>query len=246
MTTDINSHMPLKEIVSFAMDEVQSSEAAFDRYWLLAFRALVKLKISMAAEPATVRMPVSPNKTVPFPPGSITWTKIGVLNDHGELSSLKINRGLTTWKDTNPNRLSQIGNADIQSGLPFLLDSPYFFNYYQNGVFQPLFGVGGGLIQYGSCTVDEENRVVVLEPDFRYDHIFFEGIFAPEKNGDYTVPITLLEPIVAFIKWKDKKGTREEFISESIEARRSMPKKRMSLQVINQVLRESEAMKLRS
>ena len=48
-----------------------------------------------------------------------------------------------------------------------------------------IFGIGGGLIQYGSCRVDEENRVVILDEHFKYEQIIFECIVSPEKNGDY-------------------------------------------------------------
>jgi hypothetical protein len=183
--------------------------------------------------------------TVNFPSGCISWTKIGILNNNNEVSTLRINNALTTFKDTNPNRQSYL-TADITDGFPLLLNSPYYINYFYDGVYQPLFGSGGGLIQYGSCRVDEENRVVILDEYFQYDHIIFECIVSPEKNGDYTVPIGCLEAVISFIKWKSKNGSREDYISDKINARRRMPKKRVTLQEINQVLRESEAQKLRS
>jgi hypothetical protein len=85
-----------------------------------------------------------------------------------------------------------------------------------------------------------------LAPDFRFDSIILEYISSPEKNGDYQVPIIAQEAIISFIKWKSKQGSRDEYIAEKINARRRMPNKKVSLQRINQILRESEAMKLRS
>jgi hypothetical protein len=54
------------------------------------------------------------------------------------------------------------------------------------------------------------------------------------------------EAVISFIKWKLKMGTREEFYAAVVEGRRSLPKKKIELQTINQVIRESQAMKLRS
>lgn len=245
MPTDITQYVPLKTIISYCIDETNESIGSFDKCWILGFRALVDLFLDVIAEALTVRLPVSGNKTVAFPSDYISWVKIGILNEIGEVSTLKINNALTTFKDTNPNRLEQI-NGDINDAAPLLLGSPFYLNYYYNNTYQPLFGVGGGLIQYGECRVDDENNLIVLPPDFRFDSIILEYISSPQKNGDYTVPIVAQEAIIAFIKWKSKTGSRDEYYAAKVEARRRMPKKKVHLQQINQVLRESEGQKLRS
>lgn len=245
MSTDIKLYVPLKTIVSYTLDETDQSMGTFDKHWILAFRALVDMLFEVTAEPITLRLPVNGNKTVDFPSDYLMWTKIGILTDKGEVSTLRINNALTTFKDNNPNRLTQI-KGDIDEGLPLLINSPFYVNYFYDGMYQPLFGVGGGLIQFGGCRVDENNKVVILEPDFKYTSIIFEYISSPQKNDDYTVPLTAQEAIIAFIKWKAKSGPRTEYYAAKVEARRRMPKKKVTLQGISQVLRESEAMKLRS
>lgn len=236
-------YISLKTIVSFFLDETGKSGGDFDSAWLLAFRAMDKLNYSFAAEPKTVRIPVSGNKTVPFPSDYRSWSKIGILNDNGEVTTLKINNALTTFRDTNPNRLSQI-NGDVSDALPLLTGNPFFINYYYNGAYMPLFGFRGGLIQYGECKVDDANNVIVLPPDFKYDSIILEYISAPEKDADFQVRDSLKEAIIAFIKWKMKLGTREEFYAEAVEARRTLPGKKFTLQNFNQIIRESNGMKL--
>lgn len=245
MSNEIQSLVPLKTIVSYTLDECGKSDGDFDSFWVLAFRCLVDLLYDVTAQPETFRIPVNANKTANFPSGCISWTKIGILDDKGQVSTLRINNALTTFKDTNPNRLTQL-TTDINDSIPVILNVPFYVNYYYDGVYQPLFGIGGGLIQYGSCRVDEENRVVILDEDFKYNQIIFECIVSPEKNGDYRVPLACQEAVIAFIKWKAKQGTRQEYMAEKIGARRRMPKKKATLQVINQVIRESEAQKLRS
>lgn len=245
MSTDIQRFITLKSIVAFTLDELKKSQADFDRYWIFAFRVLTELMFDISGEPITVRLPVNPNNTCNIPGDCISWVKIGILNNNNEVSTLRINNALTTFKDANPNRQTYL-TADITDGFPLLLNSPYYINYFYDGVYQPLFGSGGGLVQYGSCRVDEVNNVIILDEYFQYDHVIFEYISSPEKNGDYTVPLAVRECVIAFIKWKDKQGTYQEYIAEKINARRRMPKKKVTLQEINQVLRESEAFKLRS
>lgn len=243
--TDITPYVPLKQVVSYFLDQYDKSMGDFDKAWIMAFRALVALGFQISFEPVTVRLPVSGNKTVKFPADCISWTKIGIVNNVGEVSSLKINNALTTYGDTSPNRLGQL-TPDVQSAIPEMLGHPYFFNYYDNGLYYNLFGVGGGLIQYGSCRVDDKNRVVVLEPDFGYSSIIFEYISSPEKNGDYTIQIQLQEAVIAFIEWKFKLNTDQNFYARTIEAQRTLPGKKVTLQTINQVIREPNGMKLRS
>lgn len=243
--TDITQYVPLKTVVSYCIDETNESIGSFDRCWVLGFRALVDMLFDVTAEALTVRLPVSGNKTVSFPSDFLSWVKIGVLNENGEVSTLKINNALTTYKDTNPNRIERL-TADITDAAPLLLGSPFYLNYYYNNTYAPLFGVGGGLIQYGECRVDDRNNLIILAPDFRFDSIILEYISSPEKNGDYQVPIIAQEAIIAFIKWKSKQADRLEYIAEKTNARRRMPKKKVSLQRVNQVIRESETMKLRS
>lgn len=245
MPTDIQQYIPLKTIVSYMIDETNESIGSFDRAWVLGFRALVDMLFDVTAEALTVRLPVSGNQTVTLPSDYLSWIKIGILNTNGEVSTLKINNALTTYKDTNPTRLEKL-TSDISDAVPLLLGSPFYLNYYYNNTYQPLFGVGGGLIQYGECRVDDKNNIIVLSPDFRFTSIILEYISSPEKNGDYQVPIIAQEAIISFIKWKSKQGTYLEYIADKTNARRRMPKKKVSMQQINQVLRESEAQKLRS
>jgi hypothetical protein len=243
--TDVGVYTPLKQIVAYTLDELDKSNADFDKCWILSFRAMVAMNFSIAGQPVTVRLPVLGNKTVAFPANCLSWTKIGILNDKGEINTLKVNTALTNFRDVNPNRLADL-TPDINNSIQSLPLIPYYSNFYYGGNYYQLFGLGNGLVTYGECNVDEKNRVVILPPDFRYDHIMFECIDCPEKNNDYQVFTCLQEAIIAFIKWKLKAGSRDDFIAAQTEGRRSLPKKKMILQTFNQVIRESESFKLRS
>lgn len=245
MATDIGRYVPLKTIVSYACDELDKSIGDFDKMWLLAFRGLVKSGFSVAFEPKTVRLPISGNKTVAFPNDYLSWTKIGILNANGEISTLKINTGLTTYRDANPNRLQQL-TPDINDNINGILNAPFYYNYYYNGGYNTLYGVGTGLQQFGECTVDEVNGLIVLSPYYQYQDVMLEYLSSPEKDDDYQVPTVLQETIIAFIKWKLKLGDANSYYAELTEARRSLPKKKVTLQGISQVIRESEAQKVRS
>lgn len=245
MGSDIDYYTSLQSIVSMTLDANGKSDGDQDQAWIIGLRGLTDLNYEFSGQVVTVRIPKNANQTFSFPPGVLSWTKVGLLNERGETVTIKINNGLTKWRDLNPNRLELL-TPDINNSIGALTATPLFLNYYYNGNYVNLFGVGNGLIQYGDCRVDEENRVIVCPPNFRYDHVLFEFLSAPQKQEDYIVPTALQEAVIAFIEWKLKLAPRELYIAAKTEARRRMPNKKVTLQQINQVVRESQSMKLRS
>lgn len=231
----------IKRVVALFLDQYNKSDGDQDQAYLLAWRGLEKLHYNISAEPKTLRLPVNSNKTVYFPADYIRWVKIGIMNQNGEINTLRVNRALTTFRDNNPNRLQAL-TPDIVDGWVNGANVPYM-NYFNNGFYQPLYGVGyAGVVTYGSCTIDEINNVVILNPNFQYDSILFEYISSPEKDADYLVDVRLREAIIAFIAWKLKLGTRQEFYGEAIEARRTI--KPINFQSFEQTIRLNEKMTL--
>ena len=246
MDTDIDYYTSLSSIVSYCLDANKMSDGDQDAAWLIGLRGLVDLNYEISASPLTVRIPLNANKTASFPPGVLSWTKVGLLNENGETVTLKINKSLTKWRDLNPNRIELL-TPDINNGIGALTATPLFLNYYYNGNYVNLFGVGNGLIQYGECRVDETNRVIIMPPNFQYDHVMFEFISSPQKqNDDYMVLTSMQEAVIAFIEWKLKIAPRELYYAAATIARRRMPNKKVTLQQINDVVRCSSGMKLRA
>lgn len=245
MATDIDYYTPLSTIISYFLDANNKSDGDSDQAWLIGLRALTDLNYEFAGQVITVRLPKNANQTCSFPAGVLSWTKVGLLNENGQTVTIKVNNSFTKWRDLNPNRLELL-TPDINNSIGALTATPLFLNYYYNGNYINLFGVNNGLIQYGECRVDEENRVIILSPHFRYDHVMFEYLSAPQKQEDYMVPTALQEAVIAFIEWKLKLAPRDMYIAAKTEARRRMPNKKVTLQQISQVVRESDSMKLRS
>lgn len=238
-------YVPLKRVVTYFLDQYNLPHDEMDKAWVISFRALQDLNQQIAAEPKTLRIPVSGNKTVPFPVDYLSWTKIGILDANGEVSTLKINNAISKLNDNSPNRIARL-TPDIANSLPILANNPIFYNYYYNGVYQTLYGVGGGLVQYGECTVDNNNRVIVLSPNFQYDSIILEYLSSPQDDNDYEVQMVLQEAIIAFIEWKWKLQPRELYYAAAVAARRTLPGKKVSLQRFAATVRESSGFYLKS
>lgn len=217
----------------------------FRRAWVLAFRGLEALNQSIAAEPKSARLPVQANKTVELPDDYVALSKIGVVNGSGEVVSLRLNTGLSIFRDNNPDRLTQLA-SELGSNEPVVIPQNMYLNYCDNGSMYHIYGAGGGLITYGDYRLDEKNNVIVLDPQFQYGDVIIEYISNPQEDGDYFVPSCLTEAIIAFIEWKLKENTEQNFYARVIEGRRSLPNDRVTLQTIHQVLRETGGQYLKS
>ena len=242
--SEINKWVDLKTVVSYAIDEMDKNYADFDKAWILGLRALVEMNFDVSAEPKTVRIPMNGNKTATIPSDCISWSKIGILDNRGSISTLKINNALTTWMDNSPDRIQKIGMSQVNDSVGALVGAAQYLNYYYQGNYVNLFGVGGGLIQYGECRVDDKNNIIIMPENFQHDSILLEYISSPERDGDYKVELRFQEAVIAFIKWKMKQGAREEYYAAVTAGRRRGGKKKVTLQTINQVLRMDTGMHL--
>ncbi len=247
MSSDLGKYVELKRIVSYCLDQHDLNyQRYFDKCWVLAFRGMVDIGFNMSFEPKTIKLPLNGNQTATFPNDYIAWSKIGLQDANGGINTLKINNSLTTYADNSPNRIEKIEDLQVNDSIGILTDTPAYLNYYYNGGYENLFGVGNGVITHGQCRVDEKNNLIIFPPDFRYDSVLFEYISSPQRDGDYQVETLLQEALIAFIEWKLKLGTDRDYYGRCVEARRRMNNKKITLQTINQVIRESNGMKLRA
>ena len=219
------------------LDQYDKSIGDADKVWIIAFRGLEDMHFNISAEPKTVRLPINGNNTVTLPADYVAWVKIGIMDNLGQVSTLRINNSLTTFRDNNPNRLDLL-TADVNSGWGGSNLNMPFLNFYYNGVYTPLFGIGGGLIQFGECRVDEKNNVIVLPSDYRFDSLLLEYISCPERDDDYMVDRRLREPLITFIAWKLKLDTDTNYYARLVEARRKITP--VHLQTFNQIIRENQ------
>ncbi len=199
---------------------------------------MLDIGYNISFEPKSIRIPINGNMTATLPSDYVKWTKIGVLNASGEVSTLKVNTSLTLFRDNNPNRLSAISPDIPDSDYSSLILSPYFLNYYFGNYYSPLFGLGGGLIQYGECKVDEANGVIVLSPTYSFPDVLLEYISNPQMDGDYQIETVAQEAVIAFLNWKFKTGNEQDYYLRLIEARRKM--KPITLQELQQGIRENQ------
>lgn len=244
MSTDVLPYTALKTIVAMALDEETKSFADFDKCWVFAFRGLVHMHYQTMAQPKTLRVVLEGNKTAIFPVDCLTVHKVGLINNNGELETLYVNNNLTTYKDTRVDRIENL-TADVTDEINSNNSVP-FYNFYNGGHCYNLWGLRRGVVTHGDCRIDEENRIILLDPQFSYDAVMVEYLPSPQRDDDYQVPTYYMEAIIAFVRWKLKLAPAQEFYGAWTAARRCQPNKKINLTKFNQTFRESTGMKLRS
>lgn len=223
--------IPIMEVVAQFLDEYEKGVGDEDKAWGFGFRGLELMHFNTAAEPKTVMLPLLGNKTAHFPSDCVQWSKVGIRGENGQLLTLIVNNALTTYRDLMPDRLSTL-TADVNNGV----GSNVWLNWYEGGIYQPLYGVGFGVENFGECRVDEKNDLIIFNPDFKYSGVLFEYICCPEKDSDYKVDRRLRESLITFIAWKFKLASRKDFYATYEEGDRMMHP--FNAQEWNQLVRE--------
>lgn len=195
--------VPLEEPLTAYLSESEQSQHKYYKCWQLAFRAMRDLGIDSFYPIKSQKLPVNANKTVTLPNDYIKYTKIGVLNQNGEVATLKRNPNLTFYADQLPDRLEK--NHDDTLLTTFLPDNApfYYWNYYDGDTWCNLYGIPSGSVEFGSFNISEAEGVVVLSNFFPYDYLIIEYLAVPSDNGKYFIPQEFYEAVIAFIRWKD-------------------------------------------
>jgi hypothetical protein len=172
-----------------------------------------------------VRLPVNSNMTVDLPNDYLNWTKVGVLNDRGEIIPMYYNDKLTTFSDLQTNRIER--TTDDTLGWDEW-NTNTWCNYWNGSSYVNIYGVPSGQPFVGNFKVDTANGVILLNEHFRYDYVMLEYVSSPNENEDYHLPLQFREALIAWLAWKDsnaknikshmmlgdKRDKRHEFYNE--------------------------------
>lgn len=194
-------YIPIEQVVQFYISEANLTDAHFLRLWQIAVRGLEMMGWSFAQEPVTRKLSVLPNLIVELPGDYIEWCKVGVLNDRGEVATLKYNDNLTGYAATESDRTTQA--VGQYSGLDTLSN---FRNFYYNESYVNLLGLPYGTENLGEFKVLQDEGIVILNKDYQYDHIILEYLPSADYNTELLMPVMLREALISWIRWKEKQS----------------------------------------
>lgn len=191
----------LDECVNAYLDESEQSIHKYYKIWQIAFRVMTELGIDFFYQIRTEKIEVAPNFTAQLPPDCLNWTKIGVLNDVGEIIPLKYNDKLTNYAQFSPDRLTKTQDNTLFNF--FLFNTPIWYNFWTGNMFTILYGMPSGAPFVGNFKVDKATGTILLDETFSYSYLMVEYLASPQQGQTYYVPLQFKEALIAGMAWMD-------------------------------------------
>lgn len=204
----------IREIVGQFLNSSEQSSHQFMRLYNMAVWGLkTEFNLDIVGRLVTRIIEVEPNKTAPLPSDYIAYSKLGVLNERGEVVTFKRNSGLSNilyGKNRTPDGTLVRGSVD-----PLLLqcNSPYYYGFYDSDVSYTLFGLNSGTQTIGEYNIDEGSKTIFLSPDNHYTSLVLEYLSSGcyDEDEEFEVPVTAAEAMIAYLRWNNAKDQRKKF-----------------------------------
>lgn len=193
-------YITLDSVILDYLAETEQSQHKYFKLFHLAFRGFEQLGLDFFYQVKSLKLPINSNLTVELPNDYLNWSKVGVLNDRGEIIPLYHNDKLTTYADLSSDRISKtedntLGFGDWGSGA--------WCNYWNGYSYTNIYGVPSGAPFVGSFKVDTINGIILLDEYFSYDYLMLEYVASPMEGVDYYLPVQFREALIAWLAWKD-------------------------------------------
>lgn len=216
---------PLKTIIAEFISSADLSEHQFMRLWNIGVRGMQEFNMDIIGNIKTVLLAVNDNKTVDFPKDFLTLSKLGILNDVGEVVTLTENNNMSTLHQQYVAQLGQLTDVPVidnniiygnPTRFPFL-----WLNYwgYGSDLGYHLYGLQGGTPVIGEYKVDEISKTIYLSDSWPYTTLLMEYLSdGYDCDGqDYMVDVRASEALISYIRWNNAKDLRKKFTTADVE-----------------------------
>lgn len=207
----------LKQIVAELIDSKDSSSHEFRRFYNIGVRGIREFNTDVSGNFSTKLIDVNANKTAELPCDYITYSKMGVINEKGEIVTLRSNPQLSNYNDgriLKEDRFEDVPSIGTISAPAIPYNYPYiYYNFFVSNQSFNLFGIGGGGQDVGQYKIDEECGIIILSPNFRYEKILLEylGDGLDRETDDYMVDSRVSEALLAYMRWKSALDLPKKF-----------------------------------
>lgn len=193
--------IPIDECINSYISESEQSIHKFYKLWQLSFRLMTDLGIDFFYQIKSVKLPINPNFTVNLPSDYIKYSKVGVLNDVGEIIPLMYNDKLTTYAEFSTDRLQKTQDDTLFNW--YWYNTPIWYNFWTGNSFTTLYGMPSGAPFVGNFKVDNNAGIILLNETFSYDYVMLEYTASPQEGQQYYIPIQFKEAMIAGLAWLD-------------------------------------------
>lgn len=202
MASQERGYITLDSVINDYIDESDQSLSKYAKLYNIAYRGMEQLGLDFFYKIRSIKIPVDKiNYTAQLPNDYLSYTKIGVLNQKGEIVPLKFNNKLTFFADQLPDRVEKTQDNTLVDY--YQQNVPIFYNYFDGYGFSNIYGLPSGSPNVGSFSIDETNGVILLNETFYYDYVMLEYLSAPNPEEKYMIPMVFREAMIAWLAWKD-------------------------------------------
>lgn len=190
----------IDECINSYLARSEQSNHKYFKLWHLCFDWMNQQGLDAFYAVKAVKLPVSANLTVPLPADYLQYSKIGVLNQQGEIIPIGVNNKLTVAFDLQPTRLEQTQDDTISTQSS---QGVWWYNVWNGGGYGNIYGLPSGAPFIGSFKIDNANGIIVLSENFAYSYIMLEYVSSPVPGGEYYIPIQFKLALVSYLAWMD-------------------------------------------
>lgn len=197
----MSNYITLDSVIQDYLNESEQSNTKYFKLFHIAFRGMEDLGIDFFYKIQSVKLPVNANLTVTLPANYLNWTKVGVLNNRGEIIPMYYNPNLTTYADLSPDRLEKTQDDTLSLNGGWGVNT--WWNYWNGTAYTNVYGVPSGAPFVGDFKIDTNNGVILLNERFRYDYVMLEYVASSTENQEYMIPMQFREALISWLRWKD-------------------------------------------
>jgi len=210
-------NLTLKEIIGQFLNSADQTSHQFLRLWNIGvFGIKTEFNLDITGVYRTQILDVKPNKTVDLPCDYIKYSKIGLINDIGEVATFKRNNQLSTYKGVNTeNRLDGAPKLNEgSSGNPTDQRNIYNYNnFYAGTSMYQLFGLDSGTANIGEYKIDEKSKQIFLDPKSTHTQIVLEYLCDGFDSdcGIVEIDIRAGACMLAYLRWQNSIDQSKKF-----------------------------------
>jgi len=212
----------LRQIIAQFLDSADQSSHQFRRLYNIGVRGCKEFNLDITGQFKTVLLPVNPNKTVTLPQDYLTYSKMGIVNERGEIITFTKNEQLSQYhaiytqqveRNEGVPELTTIGNYVAPLPYPYL-----YSNYWNGGTSYNLFGLNSGTANITEFDIDEGAGVILLNQHTRYEEMLLEYLSDgyDELADDYKIDVRAEEAFICYLRWKQATDLIKKFSASQV------------------------------
>jgi hypothetical protein len=208
----------LMQIVAEFVDSADLSEHQVRRLYNIAVRGHRDFNMGVYGSFKSILLPVNDNKTCDLPCDFLSFSKLGILNDNGEVVCLKLNENLSPMHSQYVADQMKVADVPVASNVgPFPMGTFgfYWLNYVGYGLDRGyhLFGLAGGSPTVGEYRIDETAKTIFLNQDWPYAYVLLEYLSDgyDDDGEDFFVDVRASEAMIGWIRWKNAEDQRKKY-----------------------------------